>query len=82
MHTHARAHCLIPTSLFLGLCNVSTGPLNSGWQWEDLPQPFSPLSGREKSAEKLENLLTGFDLFEEKIGYKFNDRAYLLQVKA
>ena len=37
---------------------------------------------KPKAKEKLENLLTGFDQFEHKIGYQFRDRAYLLQVNS
>ena len=66
-----------PTS---GLCDADSGPLSHRWRWDQLPQPASPLLAQPKAEEKLDNLLTGFDRFEEKIGYKFKDRAYLLQV--
>jgi len=62
-----------------GLSSSSMGPLGSDWQWGDLPPPQSPMLDQPRAQEKLESLLTGYNYFEAKIGYKFNDRAYLLQ---
>ena len=42
--------------------------------------PISPMVNRPFDAESmLSKMLAGFESFEDKIGYKFNDRYYLLQ---
>lgn len=42
--------------------------------------PVSPFLNRPPNADKLlEDMLAGYESFEEKIGYRFNDRYYLLQ---
>lgn len=44
------------------------------------PTPRSPLLHFAPNArEELEQLLSGFDEFEESLGYRFRDRSYLLQ---
>lgn len=42
--------------------------------------PVSPMVNRSgDSSVVLNRMLAGFEAFEEKIGYRFNDRYYLLQ---
>lgn len=47
---------------------------------EKVQQPKSPLILAQPNAEKKLNFfLDGFDQFEQRIGYEFTDRSYLLQ---
>ncbi|XP_064622182.1 endoribonuclease Dicer-like isoform X2 [Lineus longissimus] len=49
-------------------------------EYHDLPPPASPLLTHVPHALRiLEHNLNGFESFEEKIQYKFQDRSYLLQ---
>ena len=49
--------------------------------YHQLDPPQSPLKSCpiENAEEQLTKLLSGYDVFEEKIGYKFRDQSYLLQ---
>ncbi|XP_052768714.1 endoribonuclease Dicer-like [Mya arenaria] len=45
-----------------------------------LPPPASPMDGADRTAcDLLTRLLDGYEGFEERIGYTFRDRSYLLQ---
>ena len=55
-------------------------PKSEGNDYLELAQPPSPLLTRDElSLGQMEYLLQGFDAFEETLGYKFQDRSYLLQ---
>ncbi|KAL5008233.1 hypothetical protein ScPMuIL_013814 [Solemya velum] len=49
-------------------------------EFDKLPSPPSPLLNFAHDAERILNhLLDGYDAFEQKIGYTFQDRSFLLQ---
>ncbi|KAK6999788.1 endoribonuclease Dicer [Biomphalaria glabrata] len=49
-------------------------------EFDELRCPPSPMfSNTEENQAKLQHLLQGFDSLEEKIGYTFRDKSYLLQ---
>ncbi|XP_067682625.1 endoribonuclease Dicer-like [Haliotis asinina] len=53
----------------------------SEYEFEELQCPPSPLflAGHQHANNMLIHLLDGYNIFEEKIGYTFQDRSYLLQ---
>lgn len=60
--------------------NKNENKLHSEGKYGYLIPPPSPiLTNDPKSSQKLERLLAGYSAFEEKIGYSFNDKSYLLQ---
>ncbi|XP_014235184.1 endoribonuclease Dcr-1 [Trichogramma pretiosum] len=75
-----------PTDRPIGSTEYVKGKTKKGkttWSnvvYENLPHPPSPLLYNSPNAEaELEFMLDGYDVLEQKIGYKFNDRSYLLQ---
>lgn len=66
--------------LFMAWLGIRVLPQLPDGQYGELQVPPTPLLRHVADPEgELEVLLDGYDKFEESIGYRFNDRAYLLQ---
>ncbi|XP_018328603.1 endoribonuclease Dcr-1 isoform X2 [Agrilus planipennis] len=66
--------------LFMAWLGIRVLPQNKNGCYGELQLPSSPLINNvENPLQELEYLLDGYDEFENKIGYHFKDRAYLLQ---
>lgn len=65
--------------LFMAWLGIKVLPYENG-SYGDIPLPHSPLLRHISDPEmELNILLDGYEKFEEHIGYRFNDRSYLLQ---
>nr|CAH7717562.1 unnamed protein product [Callosobruchus chinensis] len=66
--------------LFMAWLGIRVLPRLEDGTYGEIALPKSPLLRHVPDPEgELEKLLDGYDEFERHIGYKFNDRAYLLQ---
>ncbi|XP_060537444.1 endoribonuclease Dcr-1 [Cylas formicarius] len=66
--------------LFMAWLGIKVLPKDQDGNYGHLDLPKSPLLRNiPNPEEELEKLLDGYDAFEKHIGYKFRDRAYLLQ---
>ncbi|XP_071079246.1 endoribonuclease Dicer-like isoform X2 [Haliotis cracherodii] len=65
----------------VGAVRRKEGQQVSEYEFEELQCPPSPLflAGHHHANNMLLHLLDGYNVFEEKIGYTFQDRSYLLQ---
>lgn len=66
--------------LFMAWLGINVLPQFDNGAYGELPIPRSPLVRHIANPEmQLDILLDGFENFEDRLGYKFRDRAYLLQ---
>lgn len=66
--------------LFMAWLGIKVLPKYSDGTYGEIEIPNSPLlKNYQNYQEELDRLLDGYEKFEECLGYKFNDRSYLLQ---